>query len=96
MTYKTLGIQKVEMWKTWVNNSGQQKNQNLFGIQPLFDGQNETNCGFHHFLMRLDSNIESKSSNNTYLNIIEIFNKLFEKLNIIELQNLVATSTKAK
>ena len=26
--------------------------------------------------MRLDSNIESKSSNNTYLNIIEIFNKL--------------------
>ena len=25
---------------------------------------------------RLDSNIESKSSNNTYLNIIEIFKKL--------------------
>ena len=29
--------------------------------------------------MRLDSNIESKSSNNTYFNIIEIFNKLFKK-----------------
>ena len=43
--------------------------------------------------MRLDSNIESKSSNNTYLNIIEIFNKLFKKLNIIELRNLVVTST---
>ena len=27
--------------------------------------------------MRLDSNIESKSSNNTYLNIMEILNKLF-------------------
>ena len=27
-------------------------------------------------IMRLDSNIESKSSNNTYLNIIKIFNKL--------------------
>ena len=26
--------------------------------------------------LRLDSNIKSKSSNNTYLNIIEIFNKL--------------------
>ena len=45
---------------------------------------------------RLDSNIESKSSNNTYLNIIKIFNKLFKKLNIIELRNLVVTSTKAK
>ena len=48
------------------------------------------------FLTRLDSNIESKSLNNTYLNIIEIFNKLFKKLNIIESQNLVVTSTKAK
>ena len=27
--------------------------------------------------LRLDSNIKSKSSNNTYLNIIEIFKKLF-------------------
>ena len=60
---------------------------------------------------RLVSNIESKSSNNNYLNIIETFNKLLEKLNIIELQNLVVvyfdqrlecaahlvvTSTKAK
>ena len=31
-------------------------------------------------LRRLDSNIESKSSNNTYLNIIEIFNKLSKKI----------------
>ena len=31
------------------------------------------NCGIY---LRLDSNIESKSLNNTYLNIIEIFNKL--------------------
>ena len=29
------------------------------------------------FHLSLDSNIESKSSNNTYLNIIEIFKKLF-------------------
>ena len=31
------------------------------------------------FKWRLDSNIESKSLNNTYLNIIEIFKKLFKK-----------------
>ena len=37
----------------------------------------------------LDSNIES---NNTYLNIIKIFNKLLTKLNIIESQNLVVVS----
>ena len=30
-------------------------------------------------IWRLDSNIESKSSNNTYLNVIEIFNKLSKK-----------------
>ena len=42
---------------------------------------------------RLDSNIESKSSNNTYLNIIKIFNKWLKKLNIIILWNLVVTST---
>ena len=30
--------------------------------------------------MSLDSNIEWKSANNTYLNIIEIFNKLFKKI----------------
>ena len=41
---------------------------------------------------RLDSNIESKSSNNTYLNIIEIFKKLFKKINIIQSQNLIITS----
>ena len=29
---------------------------------------------------RLDSNIESKSSNITYLNIIKIFNKLLKKI----------------
>ena len=46
--------------------------------------------------VRLDSKIESKSLNNTYLNIIKIFNKIFKKLNIIESQNLVVTSTKAK
>ena len=45
---------------------------------------------------RLDSNIESKSSNNTYLNIIEIFNKLFKKLNFIKSWNLVVTSTRKK
>ena len=45
---------------------------------------------------RLDSNIESKSSNNTYLNIIETFKKLFKKINIIESQNLITTLTKAK
>ena len=45
---------------------------------------------------RLDSNIESKSLNNTYLNIIEIFNKLLKKLNIIESQNLVVTLTSKK
>ena len=39
------------------------------------------------------TNIESKSSNNTYWNIIKIFNKLFKKMNIIKMQNLVATST---
>ena len=48
------------------------------------------------YLMRLDTNIESKSLNNTYLNIIKTFNKLFKKLNIIESQNLVVTSIKAK
>ena len=46
--------------------------------------------------MRLDSNIESKSSNNTYLNIIKIFKKLFKKINIIESQNLIIKSTKEK
>ena len=30
-------------------------------------------------VLRLDSNIKSKSLNNTYLNIIKIFNKLFKK-----------------
>ena len=45
---------------------------------------------------RLDSNIESKSSNNTYLNIIEIFNKVLKKINIIKLRNLVVTSTSKK
>ena len=38
----------------------------------------------------LDSNIESKSLNNTYLNVIEIF---FFFLKNIEFKNLVVTST---
>ena len=42
-------------------------------------------------LTRLDSNIKSKSLNNTYLNIIKIFNKLFKKINIIKSRNLVVT-----
>ena len=46
--------------------------------------------------LRQDSNIESKSLNNTDLNIIKIFNKFFKKFNIIESRNLVVTSTKAK
>ena len=45
------------------------------------------------FIQRLDSNIESKSSNKTYLNIFEIFKKLFKKINIIESRNLIITST---
>ena len=45
---------------------------------------------------RLDSNIESKSTNNTYLKFIEIFNKIFKKMNIIEMQNLVYTLTQKK
>ena len=45
---------------------------------------------------RLDSNIKLKSSNNAYLNVIEIFNKLFKKINIIESRNLVVTSTSKK
>ena len=49
---------------------------------------------FEEAILRLDGNMESKSSKNTYLNIIDIFNKLFKKLNIIESQNLVVTSTK--
>ena len=42
---------------------------------------------------RLDSNIESKSSNYTYLNIIQIFKKIYKKLNIVEIQNLIVTPT---
>ena len=41
--------------------------------------------------LRLDSNIERKSSNDTYLNIIKIFTKFFKKLNIIESQILIIT-----
>ena len=33
-----------------------------------------------YILSRLDSNIESKLLNNTYLNIIKIFNKLLKKI----------------
>ena len=45
---------------------------------------------------RLDSNIESKSTNNTYLNFIEIFYKIFKKMNIIEMQTLVGTLAQKK
>ena len=48
---------------------------------------------FYMVIWRLDSNIDSKASNNTYLNIIKIFNKLSKKLNIIESRNLIITST---
>ena len=47
-------------------------------------------------MMRLDSNIESKSSNNTYLNIIELLFLIiyyFFNLKIIKWENLVITST---
>ena len=42
---------------------------------------------------RLDGNIKSKSSNNTYLNIVKIFNKLFKIMNMIKMQNLGVIST---
>ena len=48
------------------------------------------------FLRSLDSNIKWVTSNNTYLNIIKIFNKLFEKINTIKMGNLVVTSTRKK
>ena len=38
----------------------------------LRGGEKFSSFVFRHDLMRLDSNIESKSSNNNYLNIIEI------------------------
>ena len=45
--------------------------------------------------MRLDSNIESKSSNNTYFNIIELLFLIyiFFNLKIIESENLVMPLT---
>ena len=64
---------------------------------------NENVCSFklHVLLLKIrinkyDSNIESKSLNNTYLNIIKIFNKLFLKMNITEMQNLVVKLTRKK
>ena len=42
---------------------------------------------------RLDGNIKSKSSNNNYLNIVKIFNKLFKIMNMIKMQNLGVIST---
>ena len=39
---------------------------------------------FTHPAWRLNSNIESKSSNSTYLNIIKISNKLFKKMNMLK------------
>ena len=43
--------------------------------------------------MRLDSNIKQKSPNNTYLNNIKIFIKLFKTLKIIESLILIRTLT---
>ena len=57
---------------------------------PTFSNVNSQNQAVKG---RLDSNIESKSLNNTNLNIIKIFNKLFLKINIIESRNLVVTLT---
>ena len=34
--------------------------------------------------------------NNTYLNIVEIFNKLFKIMNNIKIQNLIVTLTRKK
>ena len=45
---------------------------------------------------RLASNAGSITLNYTYLNIVEIFNKLFKKMNIIEIGNLIVTSTRKK
>ena len=42
-------------------------------------------------LIDLDRNIESVTSNNTYLNTIKIFIKLLWKMNIIEIQKLIVT-----
>ena len=47
-------------------------------------------------IMRLDCNIKSKLSNNIYLNIIKIFNKIFKKNKHHGIQNLVVTSTSKK
>ena len=46
--------------------------------------------------LKLDSNIEWAMSNKTYLNIVEIFNKLLKKMNIREMQNLIVTLTRKK
>ena len=46
--------------------------------------------------MRLDSNTDSVTSNNTYLKILKIFNKLFLKMNNIEIENLIVTPTRKK
>ena len=42
-------------------------------------------------LLRLDINFESIMSNITHINIVKIFNKLFKKMNIIKIQNLIVT-----
>ena len=41
------------------------------------------------FIPRLDSHIKSKSLNNTYLNIIKIFNKLLKKIIYLNFSMLV-------
>ena len=72
----------------------------MMGNKPLLRGRyTDIRILFYIFVskyLRFCSNIEWTSSNNTYLNIIEILNKLFKKLNIIESRNLIRTSTLGK
>ena len=84
----------------WKTNIQWQKECELFQIEYVFfvyfPWKRKQNLIFKRLKMSLDSNIESKSSNNTYLNIVKIFNKLFKKMNIIKMQNLVVTSTRKR
>ena len=44
-------------------------------------------------ILRLDSNTDSVALNNTYSNMVNIFNKLFKKMNNIKIKNLIVTPT---
>ena len=46
--------------------------------------------------LRLDSNINSVTLNKTYINIVEIFNKLFKKTNNIKIENLIVSPTQKR